>query len=59
MNSCKQLGESKLLHGRNAHDLQNFPERLRQVQPALGDGYEQIGPIADQICTRTPLKEVL
>ena len=60
INSGKQLRERDLLHRGDAHDLQNLPERVRQVQPALGDGHEQIEAlIADQICTRTPLKDVL
>ena len=43
INRCKQLWESDLLHGGDADDLQDFPERLRQVKPALGDGHKQIG----------------
>ena len=43
--SYKPLGKSNLLHGVDAHDLQNFPDRLRLVQPALGDGHEQIGAV--------------
>ena len=43
INSCKQLWKSDLLHGGDTCDLQNFPERLRQVQSVLGNGHEQIG----------------
>lgn len=39
----KKIRERYLLHGGNAGDLQNLPKGVRQVEPALGDGHEQIG----------------
>ena len=43
INNGKEFRESDLLHGDDADDLQNFPESLRQVQPAFGDGNQKIG----------------
>ena len=43
INTGKQFRERYLLHRGDAHDLQNFPEGLRQVQSLLGDGDEPIG----------------
>ena len=42
INNRKELRERNLLHGGDTDDLQNLPERLRQVQPALGDGDQEI-----------------
>ena len=43
INSRKKFWKSYLLHRGDADNLQNFPKGLPQVQPALGDGHEQIG----------------
>lgn len=38
LNCDKQFRESDSLHRCDAHDLQNFPELLRQLHPAFGNG---------------------
>ena len=43
INIRNKLFQRDLLHRRNADDLQNFRERLRQVLPLLGDGDQEIG----------------
>jgi len=43
INIRKKLFQRYLLHRRNTDDLQNFPERQRQVLPLLGAGDQEIG----------------